>query len=148
MRHKKKRAMKHISFLLCLCSASFFVFGFLHQPSIASIRLSDHFHAGVLNEGFDSRLLVFNDEIYDPSVLETHFSGDIKKTLYISTLPGIYYRYIQTDLDTHWVCQFSPFYLIVIFGLLVIYFYLQETFYRNVPGKTDPDDGNASESQT
>lgn len=132
--------MKHLCLLLCLCSVGLVVFGYLYQPSIASIRLLGNFHTGVLNQGLDSRLLFFNDDKYDPSVLETHFSGNIKNTLYISTLPGIYYRYIQTDLHTHWVCQFSPFYLIIIFGVLVIYFQLLENFYRNVPGKTDPDD--------
>ena len=140
MKSDKKRMMKHIFLLLCICPAAFFVFGFLHQPSIASVTLTNNFHAGVLNQGLGSRLLFFNNDKYDPSVLETHFSCDIKKRIYISTLPGIYYRYIQTDLDTHWVFKFSPFYLIAVFGLLVIYFQLQENFYRNVPGKTDPDD--------
>jgi len=133
--------MKHICLLPCLCSVAFFVIGFLSQPSTVSITLSDNFHAGVWNKEFDSRLVFFNDDEYDPSNLSAHFPGSItKKTFYFNTLPGIYYRYIQTEFDTHWVCLFSLWYLIGIFGFLVIYFQLQETFYKNLRGKTDSDD--------
>ena len=85
MKSKKNRTMKHICLLLCLFSASFFVFGFLNEPSIASIALSDNFKVGVWNIGFDSRLLFFNDEEYNPSYLSLNIAGDtIKKTFYLS----------------------------------------------------------------
>ena len=132
--------MKHFFLLLCLCSVGFFVFGFLYQPSIASVTLTNNFHAGVWNQGLDLRLVFLNGDQYDPDTLESHYSGNIEKSFYFSTLPGIYYRYILTDLDTHWVCLFSPWYLVGIFAFLVFCFQLQENFYRNVPGKTDPDD--------
>ena len=132
--------MKHICLLLCLCSLSFFIFGYLHQPSIASVTLTDNLHAGVWNQGLDSRLVFFNGDQYDPATLESHYSGTLKKSFYFSSLPGIYYRYIQTELDTHWVFLFSPWYPVGIFSFLVICFQLQENFYRNVQGKTDSDD--------
>ena len=132
MKYQKKRVMKHICLLLCLCSVGLFGIGFLHQPSVTSITLTDNFHAGVWNQEFDSRLVFFNDDEYDPAILETHFQGStIKKTFYFSTLPGIYYRYIQTDHDSHWVCLFSLWYPIVLFGFLVICFQLQENFPQN-----------------
>jgi hypothetical protein len=147
MKSKKKRAMKHLFLLLCLCLVGLAVFGYMRQPSMTSVTLMDTFHAGVWNEAFDSRLAFFNDGGYDPSNLATHFPGSItEKTFYFSAVPGIYYRYIRTELDTHWVCLFSLWYPFGIFGFLVIYFQLQENFYKNLPGKTDSDDNKKTES--
>ena len=141
MEFKKKRTRKNICLLLCLCSVACFIFGYLHQPSVASITLLDNFRAGVWNQEFDSRLVFFNDDEYDPANLAAHFPGStIKKSFHFSAIPGIYYRCIQTDIDTHWVCQFSLWYPFVVFGILLIYFQLQENFYRNLPGETDSDD--------
>ena len=147
MKSKKKRTMKHIFLLLCLCSVGFFVIGFLHQPSVISITLSDNFHAGVWNQGVDSRLVFFNDGAYDPAHLATHFPGSItQKAFSFGAVPGIYYRYIRTEFDTHWVFLFSLWYPFVIFGFLVIGFQLQGNFYKNLPGKTD--DSKETEGQT
>jgi hypothetical protein len=137
MKSKKKRVMKHICLLLCLCLFGFAVLGYLTQPSMISITLTDTFHVGVWNQDFDSRLVFFNDEKYDPSNPMTHFPGSItQKAFYFSAVPGIYYRYIRTDLDTHWVFLLNLWYPFGIFGLLVIYFQLRETYYKNLPGKT------------
>lgn len=149
MKSKKKRATKNLFLLLCLCLVGFSVLGYMRQPSMISMTLTDTFHAGVWNQGFDSRLVVFSNDEYDPANPTTHFPGSItQKTFYFSAVPGIYYRYIRTELDTHWVCLFSLWYPIGIFAFLVICFQLQETFYRNLPGKTDSDDSEEAEGQT
>ena len=146
MKFKKKRTRKNICLLLCLCLVGLAVLGYLHQPSMASVTLTDTFHAGVWNQWLDSRLVVFSDDEYDPANPVTHFPGSItEKTFYFSAVPGIYYRYIRTELDTQWVCLFSLWYPIGIFAFLVICFQLQETFYRNLPGKTDSDDNKDTE---
>ena len=138
MKSKKKRTLKHICLLLCLCSVGLFVIGFLHQPSVTSITLTDNVHAGLWNQEFDTRLVFCYGDEYDPSKLATHFPGSItQKTFYFSTVPGIYYRYIRTDLDTHWVFLLGLWYPFGIFAILAIYFQLKENFYRNLPGKTD-----------
>ena len=148
MKSKKKRATKNIFLLVCLCSVGLAVLGYLRQPSMLSVTLSEKFHVGVWNEKFDSRLVVFSDDEYDAAKPMTHFPGTItEKAVYFKAVPGIYYRYIRTELEAHWVCLFSLWYPIGVFGLLVIYFQLQENFYKNFPGKTDPDDNKESKGQ-
>ena len=139
--------MKNLFFLLCLCSVGLAVLGYLRQPSMLSVTLSETFHVGVWNEGLDSRLVVFSDDKYDPADPMTHFQGTItERAVYFNAVPGIYYRYIRTELESHWVYLFSLWYPIGVFGLLVIYFQLQENFYKNFPGKTDPDDKKETDS--
>ena len=149
MKFKKKRATKNLFLLLCLCSVGLAVLGYLRQPSMLSVTLSERFHVGVWNEGLDSRLVVFSDDEYDAANPMTHFAGTItEKAVYFNAVPGIYYRYIRTELEAHWVCLFSLWYPIGVFGLLVVCFQLQENYYRNFPGKTDPDDNKEAKDQT
>ncbi|MHC5017725.1 MAG: hypothetical protein ACYTFP_03915 [Planctomycetota bacterium] len=49
MKFKKKRAMKKLFLLLCLCSVGLAVLGYLRQPSMLSVTLSETFHVGVWN---------------------------------------------------------------------------------------------------
>ncbi|MHC5213609.1 MAG: hypothetical protein ACYSOO_03340, partial [Planctomycetota bacterium] len=65
MKSKKKRATKNIFLLVCLCSVGLAVLGYLRQPSMLSVTLSEKFHVGVWNEGVDPRLVVFSDDEYD-----------------------------------------------------------------------------------
>ncbi|MFZ9034073.1 MAG: hypothetical protein ACO21J_09000 [Anaerohalosphaeraceae bacterium] len=149
MKFKKKRATKNLFLLLCLCSVGLAVLGYLRQPSMLSVTLSETLHVGVWNEGLDSRLVVFSDDEYDPADPMTHFQGTItERAVYFNAVPGIYYRYIRTELEAHWVCLFSLWYPIGVFGLLVILFQMQENYYRNFPGKTDPDDNKEAKGQT
>ncbi|MHC5173335.1 MAG: hypothetical protein ACYSPJ_06200 [Planctomycetota bacterium] len=131
MKSKKKRATKNIFLLVCLCSVGLAVLGYLRQPSMLSVTLSEKFHVGVWNEGVDSRLVVFSDDEYDAAKPMTHFPGTItEKAVYFKAVPGIYYRYIRTELEAHWVCLFSLWYPIGVFGLLVIYFQLKLNIRR------------------
>jgi hypothetical protein len=149
MKFKKKRTTKNLFLLLCLCSVGLAVLGYLRQPSMLSVTLSETLHVGVWNEGLDSRLVVFSDDEYDPADPMTHFQGTItERAVYFNAVPGIYYRYIRTELEAHWVCLFSLWYPIGVFGLLVILFQMQENYYRNFPGKTDPDDNKEAKGQT
>ena len=149
MKFKKKRAMKNLFLLLCLCSVGLAVLGYLRQPSMLSVTLSETLHVGVWNEGLDSRLVVFSDDEYDPADPMTHFQGTItERAVYFNAVPGIYYRYIRTELEAHWVCLFSLWYPIGVFGFLVILFQMQENYYRNFPGKADPDDNKEAKGQT
>ena len=148
MKSKKKRTLKHICLLLCFCLVGLAVLGYLCQPSMLSATLTDTVHVGVWNEGFDSRLVVFSDDEYDAANPMTHFPGTItEKAVYFNAVPGIYYRYIRTELEAHWVCLFSLWYPIALLGLLVICFQLQENFYKNFPGKTDSDDKKEAKGQ-
>ena len=138
MKSKKKRGTKNLFLLVCLCSVGLAVLGYLRQPSMLSVTLTDTFHVGVWNEGLDSRLVVFSDDEYDAANPMTHFAGTItEKAVYFNAVPGIYYRYIRTDLDTHWVFLLGLWYPFGIFAILAIYFQLKENFYRNLPGETD-----------
>jgi hypothetical protein len=120
MKSKKKRATKNIFLLVCLCSVGLAVLGYLRQPSMLSVTLSEKFHVGVWNEGVDSRLVVFSDGEYDAAKPMTHFPGTItEKAVYFKAVPGIYYRYIRTELEAHWVCLFSLWYPIGVFGKLL-----------------------------
>ena len=140
--------MKHLFLLLDFCSLALLVVGYLNQPSAHSMTVWKGFNAGVWSQEFDSRLIFFNDDEYDPATPVTHFPGSItEKVFYLSAVPGIYYRYILTEQDTYWVCQLSLWYLIIVFGLLVIYFQLRETFYENLPGKSESEDSEETESQ-
>ena len=149
MKFKKKRATKNLLLLLCLCLVGLAVLGYLRQPSMLSVTLSETFHVGVWNEGLDSRVAFFSDDEYDPADPMTHFQGTItEKAVYFNAVPGIYYRYIRTEHETHWVCLFSLWYPIGVFGLLAICFQMQENYYRNFPGKNDSDDKKEAKGQT
>lgn len=147
MKAGKKRIIKNLCLLLCLISAVLVGIGSLYNSSVKAIHFSNDFRVGVWNRGFDSQLVFYTHDEYDPTNVPYIIAGSKHTTLF-NAIPGIYYWNVKTNTDSPWVFMFSLWYAILIFATLAILFYLQENFRRTFPAWGTQDTNTESETQT
>ena len=103
-----------------------FLLGFVASPSKHFLSMTDSIHVGVWNRGFDSRIVVFNDdqngpyrgsinglvgndgEVY-PKIVQQRAFGDAY---------GVYYRFIQRADSSDWTFMISIWYPIAMFAII------------------------------
>lgn len=147
MKARKKRVIKIFCLLLCLISAGLVGVGSLYNSSVKAIHWSNDFRVGVWNRGFDSQLVFYTHDEYDPTNVPYIIPGSKRTTLF-NPIPGIYYWNVKTNTDSPWVFMFSLWYTILVFASLAVLFYLQENFHRTFPTWGAQPEDTESETQT
>jgi hypothetical protein len=126
-----KQMIKYLFLLLCICSASLLIIGYLYIPG-KSVILTERLHAGVCcTRNLDCRLyLTYNTEFNTPYNPDNVTENKVHTTHGFNFIPGIYYHHIKSDYYTNWICLFSLWYPIAIFGLLFVSLYVHQIYYN------------------
>ena len=94
------------------------------------LSLGRSFHMGTWDDGWDSRLVFFNDSEYGPyrgSIIQMDGEPPLERRVGFGDRLGIYYRYFRfaNDGATVWTLMISLWYPTILFVVLVILWWIR-----------------------